>query len=167
MDQQLGHRRPGRVNSHAVCRALSDHQPQHSAAVGPGLTPHVCLKAKINLPCLEPQSSHSAPDRWETPHNQQTQVCDNYGLPARISRRAFLLNMSVQKHCGWAAVNTGPLWSVDTVSRVSPSLSSMPAVWDYGPTSYVDVSITDPQLETCTAPRCIASSAKTNTTHPH
>lgn len=70
-------------------------------------------------------------DRWETPNNQQTQVCDNYGLPTQISRRAILPNMSVQKHCGWAAAKTDPLWSVDIVSRVPESLSSTPSVWEW------------------------------------
>lgn len=80
--------------------------------------------------CLEAQSSHLGPDRWETPHNQQTQVCDNYGLPTQISRRALLPNMSAEKHYGRAAVNAGPVWGVDRVSRVLASLSSAPVVWD-------------------------------------
>lgn len=35
-----------------------------------------------------------------------------------------------KKHCGWVALNTDPLWSVDIVPWVPASLSSMPAVWD-------------------------------------
>lgn len=56
--------------------------------------------------CLEAQSSHLGPDRWETPHNQQTQVCDNYGLPTQISRRALLPNI-----CQLKNITDGPRWT--------------------------------------------------------
>lgn len=52
------------------------------------------------------------------------------GCLLRYQDRLSFPNMSVQKHCGWATVNTDPLWSVDIVSRALASLSSVPAVWD-------------------------------------
>lgn len=68
--------------------ALSGPVPSGSAARPRRLT---CLfKAKINFPSvlLDPEFSHSDPDRWETPHHQQTQVRDNYGPPAQIPEPA-------------------------------------------------------------------------------
>lgn len=102
--------------------------------------------------CLEAQSSHLGPDRWETLHNQQTQVCDNYGLPTQISRRALLPNMSAEKHYGRSAVNTGPLWGVDRVSRVLASLSSVACGVGLGPMSSVSFIIWQTSSEKCLEP---------------